>query len=110
MYLSNSNRVMSVILFNTESGFSDRKLLKLNFFYQKRVNNFSFLEVLAIFFVTRGRNEPGDGDDRMGEKSRSKKIPRTSNKTPKKSLDQQLTPKKFPCMPNFRALKFPEKD
>ena len=38
-----------------------------------------------------------------GQKSKPKKIPRASNKTPKKSLDQKLSPKN--PMPNFRALK-----
>ena len=36
----------------------------------------------------------GDVDDRLGQKEKPKKIPRASNKTPKKSLDQNLIPKK----------------
>ena len=48
-----------------------------------------------------------DRDDQMeAEKSKAKKIPRVSNKTPKKSLDQTLTPQKshakFPSNKNFR--------
>ena len=34
------------------------------------------------------------GIDRMGAKIKTPKIPRASNKTPQKSLDQRLTPKK----------------
>ena len=41
------------------------------------------------------------------QKSRPKKIPRASSNTPKKSLDQKLTPKKSHA--NFVALKFPER-
>ena len=40
----------------------------------------------------------------MGGKSKPKKIPRASNNTPKKSVDQKLTPKKshaeFPSVKN----------
>ena len=43
-----------------------------------------------------------------GQKSKPKKIPRASNKTPKKSLDQKLTPKKshaeFPNLKNFQKI------
>jgi len=42
----------------------------------------------------------------MGEKSKTKKIPRASNKTQKKSVEQKLTPKnshaKFPNLKNFQ--------
>lgn len=37
----------------------------------------------------------GDGDDRMGLKIKTPKIPRASDRTPQKSLDQKLIPKKF---------------
>jgi len=41
-----------------------------------------------------------------GQKAKPKKIPRASNKTPKKSLDQNSTPKKshaeFPSLKNFQ--------
>lgn len=36
-----------------------------------------------------------DGDDRMGLKIKTPKIPRASDRTPQKSLDQKLIPKKF---------------
>jgi len=46
-----------------------------------------------------------------GQKStppKKKKIPRASNKTQKKSLEQKITPKN--PMPNFPALKISRKD
>ena len=46
----------------------------------------------------RGRGgtlDTGDGDDRMGEKSKPSKTPQGFRQNPKTSLDQKLTPKKF---------------
>ena len=53
-----------------------------------------------------GRSRPGGGGGYSGfqvtgmieweQKPRSQKIPRASNKTQKKSLDQKLTPQKIP--------------
>ena len=51
---------------------------------------------------------PGDRDRCwMGAKIQTQKIPWTSNKTPKKSLDQNLTPQKIPCWIS-EPYKFPE--
>ena len=38
-----------------------------------------------------------DGDDRMGAKIKTQKIPWGFQQNPKISLDQKLTPKKIPC-------------